>query len=107
MKSPRPRHSLDRLDMLPLALDSQEEAGEDGLAIHEHRAGAALSELAPVLGARQTEILAQDFEQGLVRRESDLDGLAVYAESDERGPLRANRFLTGPCHELETLIPLF
>ena len=58
---------FDRLDAAALALDRQHQAGEHRLAVDEHRARAALAELAAVLGAGEVEILAEHLEQGLVR----------------------------------------
>ena len=38
-------------------------AGEDALAVDQHRAGAALALAAAVLGAGQLQVFAQDVEQ--------------------------------------------
>ena len=51
-----------------LVLDGQRQAGQDRLAVDQHGAGAALAELAAVLGAGQVEIFAQHLEQRLVDR---------------------------------------
>ena len=82
MEPARPGHALDGLDAAALALEAEHEAREHRLAVDEHGAGAALAELAAVLGAGQPEVLAQDLEQRLVRRERDLDRLAVHAEPE-------------------------
>jgi hypothetical protein len=37
-----------------------------------------------VLGSREPEVFAQDLEERLVRRERDLDRLAVESEADVR-----------------------
>ena len=71
------RHPLDRGDLAPGELRGQGQAREHGLAVHEDRAGPALAELAPVLGAGEPEVLTEDLEQGLVDGDEDLVGLAV------------------------------
>src|SRR6185503_593251 len=48
----------------------------------------ALSQLAPVLRAGEEQVLAQHLEQRLVRRERDLDLLAVEAQRQRHVPLR-------------------
>src|SRR5262245_21121632 len=68
------------LDAAPLALHRQHEAGELRLAVEQYGAGAALAELAAVLGAGEGEVLAQDLEQRLVRGEGRLHRLAVDAQ---------------------------
>ena len=70
-------HALDRQDLPAAEVRRQGEAGEHGLAVHEHRAGAALAELAAVLRADQAEILAQYLEEGLVDRHEHVVRLAV------------------------------
>src|SRR5262249_38648410 len=76
------RHPLDRRDPAPLDLDRQHEAGENGLAVDEHGAGAALPELAPVLGAGEPEVLAKYLQEGLVDRRERLAGLVVDGQGD-------------------------
>ena len=49
---------------------------------YEHRAGAALAELAAVLGAGEREVFAQHLEEGLVGRDEDVERLAVHAEGE-------------------------
>src|SRR2546422_6045977 len=70
-------HALDRRDLSPLDCDWQREAGQHGLAVHQHGARAALPELAAVLRPRQPEILAEDLEQRLVNGSQDVAALAV------------------------------
>ena len=60
----------------------QDQAGQDRLVVEEHGAGAAFAEFASVFGAGEVQIFAQDFEQRLVRRERDLDWLAVDDQRD-------------------------
>ena len=53
----------------PSHLDGERQAREQRLAVDEHRAGAALAELAAVLRPGEAEVLAQDLEQRAVRRD--------------------------------------
>src|SRR6266850_3208613 len=75
------REPLDREDRTILALEAEDQARQLRPAVEEHRAGAALAQLAAVLGPGQAEILAQDLEQRLVRREGDLLRLSVDVEA--------------------------
>ncbi len=54
-----PREAFDRVHPAPVRLDGEEKAGADGLAVHEHRAGAARPVLAAQVGARQREFLTE------------------------------------------------
>ena len=47
----------------PVEVDRQQEARVHGQAVHEHRAGAALAQAAPLLRAGQQQVFAQDLEQ--------------------------------------------
>src|SRR5262245_7202439 len=76
------RHPLDRGDPAPLDLDRQHEAREYGLTVDEHGAGAALSELAPMLGPGEPEVLAKHLQEGLVDRRERLAGLVVDGQGD-------------------------
>src|SRR4030095_1650337 len=76
------RHPFDGRDAAPLDLDGQHEAGEHGLAVHEHGAGAALPELAAVLGPGEPEVLAEHLQEGLVDRRERLAGLVVDGQGD-------------------------
>src|SRR5436190_14511075 len=69
--------TFDGVDRLAFALERKHQAGELGFAIDEHCAGAALAELAAVLGAGEAEVFAQHLEQRLVRRERSVVRLAV------------------------------
>src|SRR5256884_1246058 len=77
-------HPLDRPHAPSRAGEAEHQTGEHGRAVDDHGARAALTQLAAVLGAREPQILAQHLEQGLVRREGHLDGLAVHVERDLR-----------------------
>src|SRR3990170_2256403 len=71
--------SLDGEDFRLLELDGKRETGEHRLPVDEHGAGAALAELATVLGPGEPQVLPQDFEKRLVRGNGDLDGLTIDA----------------------------
>src|SRR5262249_18414379 len=60
------------------------EARQHGLSVEEHGACAALAELAAVLRSAEAEILTQNFEERLVRRERDLCFFAVDRQNDVR-----------------------
>src|SRR5207237_3343084 len=64
-------------------LRGQGQAREDRNAVDQHRAGAALAELAAVLRAGELELLAQHFEQGVVRLGGDGVALAVDHEAQQ------------------------
>src|SRR6266513_4997240 len=73
--------ALDRFHRAALALGGQHQAGKLRCAVDQHGAGAALAQLAAVLGAGEAEVLAQHLEQRLVAGEGQLDGLAVDAQA--------------------------
>src|SRR5581483_3551221 len=79
-----PGQALDGGDAASGAGDAEDEAGEHGHAVEQHGAGAALAQLAAVLGAGQAEALAQHLEQSVVRGDGDLDGVAVHLEGEDR-----------------------
>ena len=57
------RQALDGRDLAPLHEGSEREARFHALAVHQHRAGAALAEAAALLRAGQMQVLAQRIEQ--------------------------------------------
>src|SRR6185295_2929413 len=63
-----------------LHIKAEHQAGENGAPIHQHRASAALTQLAAMLGAGQSQVFSQDFEQGLMRREGRFDLFAIERE---------------------------
>jgi hypothetical protein len=75
------RQPFDRRHFTPAAVDAEHKTRQDRLAIEQHGARAALAELAPVLRAAKVEILTQDLEQRLVRRERHLGSFAVDRQS--------------------------
>src|SRR5688572_31278412 len=97
------RQAFDRLDAAALAFEHQHDAGELRLAVHQHGAGAALAELAAVLGAGQPEVFPQHLEQGLVRRDRSREGLAVHRQRELLaglhclGPKRIGGHSTAKC----------
>src|SRR6267378_6168961 len=88
MEHPALRHAFDGFDPAPGTGEAEHETGEDRRAVDEHRAGAAFAQLAAVFRAREPQVFAQHLEQCLVRRERDLDGLAVQLEGDLRFSVR-------------------
>jgi len=60
------------------------QAREHRKAIHQHRARAALAQLAAVLGPGEVQLFPQDLEQGLVRRREDVALFPVDPEGQER-----------------------
>src|SRR5262249_16721976 len=101
------RPPSDGHDPAPLALEAEDETRENRPAVDENRAGSALAELAAVLRAREREVLPQDLEQRLVRRERAFDGLAVDVETDVRLVPLPGRIFATPRHNLSTVPPLF
>ena len=76
--------ALDRRDGATLILDRERKAGNDALALDQHRAGTARSLVAALLGTGQSEMLAQQIE----KRGADI-GVDV-------GDLVVDRELHGP-----------
>ena len=54
-----PGKSFDGRDLRAVLHDSEHQAGIDPPAVNQHRAGAALTVIAPFLGACQGEMVAQ------------------------------------------------
>src|SRR6266850_137027 len=75
-------HALDGRDLALLEVGRQRDARQHRRAVDEHGAGAALPELAAVLGADEIEVLAQHFEERLVDGHEQLARFAVDAEAD-------------------------
>jgi hypothetical protein len=76
--------AFDGQDISGVALDAEDQAGEDGLAIEEYSAGAALAEFAAVLRAGVAEIFAKDFEQSLVGGEGNVHLFSVEGHAKVR-----------------------
>src|SRR3989454_5105040 len=93
------RQPFHRLHPAALAREAQHHARQHGRAVEQHRARPAFAQFAPVLRAREGEILPQHLEQRLVRSEGDLDRLAVQLERDlclRVGPHVSKRNLDNP-----------
>src|SRR5213592_2351194 len=76
------RQAFDRRDALAGDGGDGQDAGTGRDAVQMHRAGAALGDAAPELGAGETERVAQDPEQWGVGGDRDRPGLAVDHEGD-------------------------
>src|SRR5271156_4314141 len=83
---PKPSHdriavaeTLDGFDGAPLDLPDAGQAGANGFAVEEHRAGAAVAGVAADLDASQSAGLAQRMAESLERRRVDPPQLAVEA----------------------------
>jgi hypothetical protein len=73
--------SLDRGDLATVLHHRQGQAGIDALAVDQHRAGAALAAVAPLLGTGQSELVAQRVEQADAWLDQQLVFGAVDAQS--------------------------
>src|SRR6267378_1859992 len=78
-------------DIPGVTLDSEDQAGEHGLAVQKNGARAAFSQFTPVFRAGVAEILAKDFEESFVGRERDVYLFAVQRHSNMRCFLRRDR----------------
>jgi len=73
------------------ALNSEDQAGEHGLAVQKNGACAALTQFTAVFRASVAEILAKDFEESFVGCERDVYLLTVQRHSNVRCFLRRDR----------------
>lgn len=73
--------AFDGCDLLANGICNQRLTGVDGLPVQQHRACAALSFAAAVLGAGEVETIAQDGEKGLVGGRADFHRCAVYVQN--------------------------
>ena len=73
---------FDRADVPAIRGRGQNQTGQNRLAVHQHRARAALADPAPVLGPGQLQILAQHVEQQVVSGDVEMAGDAVDGEGD-------------------------
>jgi len=67
-----------------IALNSEDQAGEHGLAVQKNGARAAFSQFTAVFRAGVTEILAKDFEESFIGCERDVYLLTVERHSNVR-----------------------
>jgi len=81
---PSAGQALYRLDVMAGYLDGQHQTGKHRLAIDQHGACSALTQLTAVLGASQAQLLAQDLEQCVMRRSRNHVLFAIDAKAYER-----------------------
>src|SRR3954471_7261382 len=77
-------HSLDGGDLAALSFKAEHKAGKHRAAVNKNGASAAFAQLAAMFSASKVQVLANHFEQGLVRRKGHLDRLAIQHELDVR-----------------------
>src|SRR5262249_13703261 len=75
-------HALDGLDLAAAHLQCQHQAGLDGLAVDQNRAGAADAGLAATLGAGQVQIVAEQIGEQAPSGWGDLEVLAVHSQAN-------------------------
>src|SRR4051795_10692268 len=100
----RRAEAFDRADLASLEDRDRRDAGEDRLAVGEHRAGAALAEAAAELGAVQAQILAQHVEERRRAVGLHLVHAAVYIELSHQSPREI--FFTSPATSRQAGWPL-
>src|SRR2546427_4426971 len=83
-------HPFHRDDLRALALQPPNQAGQNGLAVQENRAGPAFAQLTAMLRPCQSQILPKDLDKRLVRVEGNLERLPVDAER-KMGPWTGSR----------------
>jgi hypothetical protein len=88
VQTPPVSETLNRLDLLPVDLDPQYQAGIDQAAVQEDRAGPAIPVVTAFLGAGESEDVPQAFEDALTGITQEIDRVAV-----NRGP-HAHLFTT-------------
>src|SRR5438445_26037 len=77
-------HPFNCFYLATFSVQTEHQTGENCPPIYQHRAGAALAELASMFSSRQRQIFPQDFEQSLVGRKRDLGRFAIQREFDMR-----------------------
>src|SRR2546425_3203282 len=75
-------HPLDGAHRVSVTRDAEDQARENGCSIQQHGTCAALAQFAAVLRPSKAQVLAQHFEERLVRRERHFRRLPVDAERD-------------------------
>src|ERR1700741_3389843 len=75
---------FDREYLPSIALKRQHQAGKHRLSIEKDGASSALSELAPMLSACVSQVLAQNFQQRFIRSKGDIGAFAVQGKSNLR-----------------------
>ena len=84
MQCPVLADSFDRGDVVTRRVEREQHAGIDGQPVHQHRAGAALPQIAGLLRAGQAEVFAKCEEQRALMRHSKRARLPVDAQLDIR-----------------------
>ena len=82
------RQPFDRRDLLAGRQRHRRGARPDGVAVEVHGAGAALRQAAAEFGAGQADGVADDPQQGHVRRDIDVVAFAVYGQGNHGRLLR-------------------
>jgi hypothetical protein len=77
--------TFDRGDLAVLRLGGQGQAGQYGLAVDLDGARTTVALVAALFAADEVELVAEDFEQGPMRRRRHLGGFAVDAQSQKPG----------------------
>ena len=100
------RQTLNCRDLVPIGHDRERDTRTDHFIIHQHRAGAADSNAASLLGAGQTQVVTQTVDQQSIGRNLKLMLFAIHAQFDfllHRGPFHTiskwfvvMRISTGP-----------
>lgn len=98
--------TLDRRDLVPIGHNRERDTRTDHFIIHQHRACAADSNAASLLGAGQTQVVTQTVDQQSIGRNLKLMLFAIHAQFDfllHRGPFHtifemvcSERISTGP-----------
>ena len=78
-----PRHPFHGRDLGIDRLDTEHQTGKYRLAVHEHRASAALTQFAAMFGPGEIHVLTQDLQQCLVYFSRDFVHLVVNAKAHE------------------------
>src|SRR5215468_7725967 len=77
-------HALNRGDLMAFHGNSESQARKYRTAIHQHGAAPAFTQLAAVLRAGQSQILAKHFQERLVRRERDFHLFSIDSQRQVR-----------------------
>ncbi len=85
------RQPLDSQHFPTVNLRCEDQTGVHRRAVEEDRTGAALADFTPAVGARQTEIVAQHLQQGVMGGKKELLQAPVDGAADETPPSRRLR----------------
>src|SRR6266446_5500101 len=84
MQSALFRQAFDRGYLATFRIETEHQAGKNRTPIDQHHASAAFAKFATMLRSGEIQIFAQDFKQGLVRREGDFGRFTVQNEPNVR-----------------------